>query len=160
MDPFTLAMIGLAAYNAYSSYESGQRQQTAIEQETAENVRRMQLAQGIAKGSAEVAAGASGINPDSGSLASYLHTMSSEFENQINWLRRAGAAQASAAGAAGEYRAVADVGSALLQAGARNKWFNSPSVNKPSSGGFVNSPTVSTPAGAGDYNFDGSYYTS
>ncbi len=121
-----MVALGLGALKSGLDIFGGFQRADRMRRETDEMIRRFTLQGNRAVGKAQAAGAASGVEYDSGSLTAYLTNMTSEFRKQVDWMRQAGEAGASASELSGVFGGLGDLGGSIFNFGAANKWFRSP----------------------------------
>jgi len=87
-----------------------------------EAIRRLKVQQEKTLGETQVAANASGVEGSSGSVQSYLATMSAEMRRQVDWMRQNGSAEMKSTMEAGTWGALSDWGAAISRFGQATNW--------------------------------------
>ena len=123
MEPLTFAALGFSALGAVSRWFGSEEQARRIREQTAEQERRLRLAQGQQLGQAEAAGAASGFEFKGGSLQMHLQNMREEFARQAAWMQRAGNRVAQDISTAGTFGALTDLGGGLFNFGKSQNWW-------------------------------------
>lgn len=87
-----------------------------------EAIRRLKIQHAKTLGETLVAGNASGVEGSSGSVQSYLATMSAEMRRQVDWMRRTGSSEISSTMEAGTWGALSDWGAAISRFGQATNW--------------------------------------
>ena len=131
MDPFSIASAGMGAVSAIGSLIGGLSAAAEKRAQTDEMLRRQRLQQAQVFGKATASAAASGAEFDSSSIQVYLDAMKQEFARENAWVAQQGAAASSNLAWAGGLTAFSDVGRTVMNLGAANNWWRSPSPMAP-----------------------------
>ncbi len=110
-----------AGYGWWKSHEQAQQQKL----ELIEKVRRMKAAQKQVMGTAVSRAAGSGVEFDSQGIQTFLGAMQSEFDKQLDWVRRSGGKSMSSTQQEGSWNFASDLGSSMFRFGESNNWWRS-----------------------------------